>query len=157
VRLYRRAPEGELALLIPEPLPGAAFADTTVAQDQTYCYVARVVTATDPLVESGDSPEACIEVKDIFAPAVPTGLAALVQGEEVEVSWSPSADADLQVYRLYRSTAGGPRQRLAELAADQTSTRDRPPAGAAHVYTLTAVDRKGNESAHSAAAPVRMP
>ena len=157
VRLYRRTPDSPLALLTPEPRPGTAFADTTVAQDQTYCYVARVVTSPDPLVESGDSPEACVEVKDIFAPAPPTGLAALLQEDEVEVSWSPSADADLAGYRLYRASAGGAPERVAEVPAGQTTARDRPPAGAVHAYTLTTVDHKGNESAPSASASVRRP
>jgi fibronectin type 3 domain-containing protein len=119
--------------------------------------VARLVTSTEPLVESADSPEACVEVKDVFPPAVPTGLTALLQESEVEVSWSPSSDADLASYRLYRASAGGGPQRVAEVPADGTSVRDAPPAGALHVYTLTAVDAQGNESAPSAPAEVRRP
>ena len=73
----------------------------------------------------------------------------------MEVSWSPSADADLKAYRLYRATAGAAPQRVAEVEAGKTSVRDTPPAGAVHVYTLTTVDPRGNESAPSAPAEVR--
>jgi hypothetical protein len=157
VRLYRRAGSGEPALLVPDPLAGTHFEDAGAAQGQTWCYVARLVTATDPLVESADSPEACLEVKDVFPPAPPTGLSALLQDSDVEVSWSPSADADLKSYRLYRASGGAAPQRVAEVAADKTSVRDTPSAGAVHVYTLTAVDVQGNESAPSAPAEVRRP
>jgi hypothetical protein len=156
VRLYRRAgTSGEPAPITPEPLAGTNFEDTGAAQGQTWCYVARLVTATDPLVESANSPEACVEVKDVFPPAVPTGLSALLQDAEVEVSWSPSADPDLKAYRLYRATAGGAPQRVAEVEKGTTTARDTPAAGALHVYTLTAVDQHGNESAPSAPAEVR--
>ena len=157
MRLYRRAGQGELSLLVPDPLAGTSFEDTSAAQGQTWCYVARLVTGTEPLVESADSPEACLEVKDVFPPAPPTGLSALLQDADVEVSWSPSADADLKSYRLYRATGGGEPQRVAEVPADKTSVRDAPAAGAVHVYTLTAVDAHGNESAPSAPAEVRRP
>jgi hypothetical protein len=157
VRLYRRAPDGEPALLAPSPLGGTTFEDTAAAPGQAWCYVARLVTSAEPLVESGDSPEVCVEVKDVFPPAAPTGLTALLQGDEVEVSWSPSADADLASYRLYRASAGAAPQRVAEITKDGTSARDAPAPGAVHVYTLTAVDAQGNESAHSAPAEVRAP
>lgn len=157
VRLYRRPEGGDMALLVPDPLAGTSFEDTAVAEGQRWCYVARLTVATDPLVESANSPEACVEVKDVFAPAVPTGLAVLLQDNEVEVSWSPSPDADLKSYRLYRASGGGSPQRVAEVPAGQTSVRDGPAAGEVHVYTLTAVDDDGNESAPSAPARVRRP
>jgi fibronectin type 3 domain-containing protein len=142
---------------VPEPLAGVNFEDTAAAQDQTWCYTARVVIGAEPLVESASSPEACLEVKDAFPPAPPTGLSALLQDAEVELSWSPSADADLKSYRLYRATGGGAPQRVAEVEAGKTSVRDTPAAGAVHVYTLTTVDQHGNESAPSAPAEVRKP
>lgn len=158
MRLYRRAGQtGEPALLLPEPLAGVNFEDASAAQGQTWCYTARVVLGVETLVESAGSPEVCLEVLDVFPPATPTGLSALLQDADVEVSWSPSADADLKSYRLYRATSGGAPQRVAEVEAGKTSARDTPPAGATHVYTLTTVDQHGNESAPSAPAEVRKP
>jgi hypothetical protein len=158
VRLYRRAgTAGEYALLLPDPLAGTTFEDTGAAQGQTLCYVSRLVVATDPLVESTDSPQACVDVKDVFPPAVPSGLTALWQDAQVEVSWSPSADADLSAYRVYRAAPGTAPERVAEVPAGTTTARDTPPAGPAFTYTLTAVDKSGNESAPSAPAEVRRP
>jgi len=157
VRLYRRGPLGEAALLVPDALAGANYEDTTAPQGQTWCYVARTVLGTDPLVESVESAPACVEVKDVFAPAPPGGLSVLAQESDVEVSWSPSPEGDLKAYRLYRSSGGGPPQRLAELERGTTTTHDKPPAGAVSVYTLTAVDQNGNESPPSAGVSIRRP
>jgi len=157
VRLYRRGPEGEAALLIPEPLAGVNYEDTTAPQGQTWCYLARTVITTEPLVESVESAPACVDVKDVFAPAPPGGLSALLQEADVEVSWSPSPEGDLKTYRLYRASGGAPAQRVAEIEKGTTSVHDRPAAGAVHVYTLTAVDQSGNESPPSAPVSVRRP
>jgi hypothetical protein len=158
VRLYRSSGQaGDPQPLAPEPLAGTTFEDAGAAQGQTWCYTARLVIGAEPMVESAGSPQACLEVKDVFPPAAPTGLSALVQEAEVEVSWSPSTDADLKGYRLYRATGGAPPQRVAEVEAGRTSARDTPPAAASHVYTLTAVDQQGNESPPSAPAEVRKP
>jgi hypothetical protein len=158
VRLYRRVGTvGDHALLLPDPLSGTSFEDAGAPQGQTLCYVARLVTFTDPLLESADSPEACVDVKDVFPPAVPSGLTALLQDAQVEVSWSPSSDADLSAYRVYRAAPGAAPERVAEVPAGTTTVRDAPPAGPVFVYTLTAVDKAGNESAPSPPAEVRRP
>ncbi len=156
MRLYRRGSEGTPALLVPDPLAGQNYEDTTAPQGQTWCYVARTVISADPLIESAESAPACVEVKDVFPPAPPTGLSVLAQDADVEVSWSPSPEDDLKTYRLYRQSAGPP-QRVAEIARGTTSLRDKPPAGAVSIYTLTAVDANGNESPPSAPVSIRRP
>jgi fibronectin type 3 domain-containing protein len=109
-------------------------------------------------VESLASEEACIEVKDVAAPAAPSGLAVIVEGRAVALSWSPAMDLDLAHYRVYRSVDRGSPERIAELPPDRTSFRDESlaPAAAAR-YTVTAVDAAGNESEPSAATPARLP
>ena len=72
------------------------------------------MASTDPLVESAPSNEACVEVRDIAAPATPTGLAVLPREGGLEVLWSPSAELDLAGYRVYRAVAGGRSERVAE-------------------------------------------
>ena len=157
MRLYRRAPEGEATLLVQEPLAGTNYEDATAPQGQTWCYLARTVISADPLIESVESVPACVDVKDVFAPAPPTGLSVLAQDAEVEVSWSPSTEGDLKSYRLYRQAGGGPPQRVAEIPRGTTSLRDPGLAGAVSVYTLTAVDASGNESGPSAPVSIRRP
>jgi fibronectin type 3 domain-containing protein len=135
---------------------GPPLRDTTIAPGERWCYVVRTVASTEPVVESASSGEACVENKDVFPPAPPTGVAVLVRDDGIEVSWSPSLEADLATYRVYRSADGAPPVRVGEVAASDTALRDAAaPRGPALVYTVTAVDRDGNESPASAAVETR--
>jgi hypothetical protein len=157
--IYRRDANGAYgAPLVRAPLQAAQHADETAAQGQGVCYVARLVAATDPVIESASSNEVCLSVKDVEAPAPPTGVTALARDGAVEVSWSPSSERDLAAYRVYRSAAGGAPARVAEVGAGESTFRDATvTAGAPHVYTVTAVDAAGNESPPSAPAEGALP
>jgi fibronectin type 3 domain-containing protein len=138
------------------PVPAPPVRDTTIAPGERWCYVVRTVASTEPIAESASSGEACVENKDVFPPAAPTGVAALVRDDGIEVSWSPSLEADLSSYRVYRAAAGAPHVRVAEVA--ETSFRDTAaPRGTELAYTVTAVDRDGNESPPSAAVEATRP
>ena len=123
---------------------------------QSWCYVVRSVAGAQGLAESLPSAEACVGVRDVFPPATPQGVAALAAGGVVDVSWSPSSEADLATFRVYRATDGPP-ERLAELPAAETRYRDETAAtGVPYTYTVTAVDKDGNESAPSPGARARL-
>ena len=154
--VYRKKEGGAYdAPLDAKPTVGPSYRDTSVAPGQAWCYVVRAIAGTEPLVESTPSSEACVSVRDVFAPAPPTGVAALAAGGVVDVSWSPSTEPDLAVYRVYRSE-GGEAQKVAEVPAAETRFRD-PTAvvGPTYNYTVTAVDKDGNESAPSVPAKAR--
>jgi hypothetical protein len=154
--VYRKKTGGAYeAPLDPRPTAAAAYRDTTVAAGDSWCYVVRAAAGIEPLVESAPSSEACVSVRDVFAPAPPTGVAALAAGGVVDVSWSPSAEPDLASYRIHRSDGGEPRT-LGEVPAAETRYRDESAAvGPTYSYTVTAVDKDGNESAPSAPATAR--
>jgi fibronectin type 3 domain-containing protein len=81
----------------------------------------------------------------------------LLRESDVEVSWSPSPEEDLALYRVYRATGGGAPAQVGEVPGGETSfTEGRQPAGE-YRYTVTAVDRDGNESPPSRPAEVRVP
>jgi len=144
--------------LTPEPLPvtDVSFEDAGAKPGQELCYVVRTVVSRDPGIESEESNEACLAVRDVKAPPPPSGLTALARDGGVELSWSPVSDRDVARLRVYRSVGDGPPERLAELAAAETSHRDAG-GGPGASYTLTAVDAAGNESPHSRAAEVLVP
>jgi len=140
------------------PLQAATFEDTAAAPGQSVCYVVRLVAATAPVIESVSSNEACLAVKDVAAPAAPAGVAVLVREGAIEVSWSPSSEPDLAVYRVYRGAPGAAPKRLAEVAAGESTYRDTPAEhGVPFLYTVTAVDAAGNESPPSDAAEGSLP
>jgi fibronectin type 3 domain-containing protein len=118
----------------------------------------RAVASTEPVVESAASEEACVLVKDITPPAPPEGLTALAGEGLIELTWSPSPETDLDVYRLYRSTGGAEPTLLATVPGGQTRFEDKGAApGVAYRYTLTAVDKAGNESGSSNPAEASRP
>ncbi len=152
-RVYRRAKDGAYAApLIAAPTLAPPFEDSTVARGQSVCYVVRTLTSLEPLVESAASSETCLDVADVTPPPAPEGGAAYVQDDgSVELSWSPLLETDLQSYRVYRRVGTGARERVAEVPASATRWRDTLVSAARRVYTLTALDRAGNESTPSAA------
>jgi hypothetical protein len=151
VLLYRRDESGDYgAPLVDEPLRGAAtFLDATATLGTRVCYVARTVVSGAPLIESEASNEACVGVEDKKAPAAPQGVAVLATDAGIEVSWSPSPEPDLALYRVYRHAAGAGPERIAEVRAPETSALDTTAGAGRFVYTVTAVDTAGNESPRS--------
>jgi fibronectin type 3 domain-containing protein len=158
--VYRRARTGGAygAPLNPVPLTTTALSDASVRRGDNFCYTVRgVVTTTPVVIESAPSQEVCMAVQDLFAPAAPTGVAALARDRGAEVSWSPSPEPDLALYRVYRARAGAAPARVGEVKVGETSFTDPRLDSGEHVYTVTAVDRDGNESPHSRPAEVRVP
>jgi hypothetical protein len=146
--VYRRVGgAGDGAPLVEEPTERRSLRDTGVPAGATACYVVRAVASTSPLVESAPSNEVCVEVRDIAAPAPPAGLAVLPREGGLEVLWSPSAEADLAGYRVYRAVADGRPEKVAEIELARTSWLDAAARrGAVYRYAVTAFDRAGNES-----------
>ena len=153
----RREPAGHFGGPIrSEPFTTNVFEDRTVSLGEQWCYVVATAVSTEPVVESARSNEACVSVRDIVPPAAPSGAAALPRADGIEVSWSPSTEADLASYRVYRQAPGGARERVGEVAPPETSLRDTTALpGITYAYTVTAADHAGNESAPSGAAPGR--
>lgn len=150
--IYRRLGEGPYVAPLAPPTEANVFTDKTAAQGQTACYVIRAVSSREPLVESSSSEEACVAVADITAPGTPTGLTILPVAEGLELSWSPSPEADLAGYRVLRTVGPGPAEPLAEVAPNQTQFVDKTAARAVvYFYRLVAFDHAGNASPPSEA------
>ncbi len=157
LRIYRR----EAAAKEPVLLGTAAnpeYIDSSVEYGSTYQYSVQAVRkAGEHEVESLLSATVSISREDRFAPAVPTGLAAVAGNESIELAWKPAADPDLAGYAVYRSVAGGEFSRIADLI-ESTSYSDRAiEAGKRYRYTVTSIDRLKNESARSAPLEVAAP
>jgi hypothetical protein len=154
------------------PLLQIAATTTTEYQDtgfdfgKTYAYVVRsVVNQEGVVLESGDSRPAIVTPKDTFPPAAPQDLvAATLPGAAastfvVDLSWTMNLENDLAGYRIYRSESEDARGPLLtpNLLLTPAYRDSSVVPGRGYWYTVTAVDRAGNESAPSAAAPVQIP
>lgn len=108
-----------------------------------------------------------VEARDVFPPAVPTGLAAVASAADlasglqasIDLSWQPNGDADLAGYEVYRREDATPWERI---------SGDQPVAGPAfhdaHVvpghtyrYGVSAIDKGGRESGRSEEAREAVP
>ena len=142
------------------PASQTGYRDTNFQLDHVYSYVVRsVLQFASDSVESADStPQLTVSAKDIFPPAVPQGVEAVIVPETagmpayVELAWAISREADLAGYVVYRSeqpdTAGSrlsPEVLLAPTFRDMTVL-----SGQRYFYRVAAVDRDGNQSPQSA-------
>lgn len=149
-----------LALLAPSPVN--TYRDTLFDFGKTYVYVIRsVIIAEGNPLESDDSVPAIVTARDTFPPAAPQNLTGVAVpapsgSPTVELSWSINLETDLAGYRVYRSEQQGIAGKL--LTPDLLPTpayRDMSVTpGRLYWYTVTAVDRAGNESAPSSPAAV---
>jgi hypothetical protein len=142
------------------------YRDTNVAFGHTYAYTVRAVAQFGPdLVESADSAAALVAAKDIFPPAIPQGLEAVVTPASpgaqayVELAWNLSTEPDLAGYSVYRSEEQGARgERLNTGLSTAPTFRDLTAMpGRRYFYKVTAVDRAGNESAPSSEVAAEVP
>jgi len=138
--------------------PGGAV-DHDAELDHTWKYsaerVVKVKAGGQALEIAGVAAEpVTIDAKDVFPPAVPAGLAAVVDEEAkaIDLSWTPDTDADLAGYFVYRKdeTAGTGWERLTPKVLVPPSYSDGTVvAGHRYAYAVTAVDADGNESGKS--------
>ena len=136
-----------------------SYRDTEFEFNQTYVYMVRsVTTVAAARLESGDSTPVLVTPKDTFAPAAPQGVvAATLAGTAaasvvVDLSWSISPENDVAGYRVYRSEREGVRGETVtpELVPTPALRDTAVQPGLRYWYSVTAVDRAGNESPASA-------
>ncbi|MCI0356784.1 MAG: hypothetical protein L0099_17375 [Acidobacteria bacterium] len=177
-RLYRREAGSDRDVMIGELLlrqsSAAELLDRNFEWEKTYRYKVAVITmiprpGQDAIeVEGDDSPAAEVLAHDAFPPAVPQNVQAVFAGapqNSIDLTWTPVTDSDLAGYNVYRrdpvpphqraaSTGdpgeyGPPRKLNAELVKapafrDAEIERDKR-----YLYSVSAVDLRGNESAKS--------
>jgi hypothetical protein len=176
--------QGQQGLLTPAPEPveqnllvdscapeagkgGCRALDSSIRFGQVYEYraqrVARITVEGNTLELAGElSVPVRVEARDIFPPAVPTGLAAVATTSEngagntpqyaIDLSWQPVTDTDLAGYVVYRREGDGGWQRISPtgpLVAPAFHDSQVQP-GHSYRYAVSAIDQSGNESARSA-------
>jgi hypothetical protein len=144
----------------------ATYRDTLADLGKTYVYSVRSVAQyANGVIESGDSNLARVTPNDMFPPAAPQGLVVVFVpsvGEapaHIDLSWAINSETDIAGYNVYRSEQeGAPGTRLnSELLLTPAFRDMNAVPGRRYLYTVTAVDRSGNESPASAAAPGGVP
>jgi hypothetical protein len=169
-RIYRGEIEGEIAsgetLKLKSPLvrigesDSPAFSDAQAVLDTPYVYTVRsVVQYSGASIESSDSNFAAITPRDLLPPAAPQGLLVIpvpAQGDaaaHLELSWAISPEPDIAGYYVYRSDSQGTRgtRQNRDLLLTPAFRDISVEPGKRYFYSVTAVDRSGNESPASEA------
>ena len=90
-----------------KPITDGTFTDKDAKNNQTYRYYVRAaVKGKKGLVESADSPDCRIEVRDTQAPSSVVGLVHVLEKEGVYLIWKPNLEADVLGYNIYRKKRG---------------------------------------------------
>jgi hypothetical protein len=164
------AEQAEQNLLVPETSVHGQALDNSIRFGETYAYRAQRITRVNvdgkPLELDGPlSPPVCVDVENIFPPAVPAGLAAVATpaengaGPAIDLSWQPDTEADLAGYAVYRREGDGPWQRISPpqpvVGPGFHDANVQP--GHTYEYAVTAIGQNGHESARSGPAEETVP
>lgn len=137
--------------------PGKTL-DASALLNRKYQYLAERILqlrVANSLIEvsSVTSNAVTVDTRDVFPPAIPSGLVTILVPEEksIDLSWAPDSELDLAGYIVYRSDGTAlpirisPAQPLLAPAFRDTKVLS----GHRYSYAVSAVDRDGNESARS--------
>jgi hypothetical protein len=141
--------------------------DRDAALDHIYTYTVRRI---EKITMRGETVEVTgpaskpmrIDARDLFPPATPTGLQAVADPEAhaIDLSWQPGTEADLAGYRVYRREVGANAQPERVSGAVEAAPSFRDPGaqpGHTYWYSVSAVDKDGNESPRSAEVEESLP
>jgi predicted phage tail protein len=134
----------------PSPVSTTTYVDAPPYGTYTY-RVTAVGAAGTPRIESDPSQGVAATFKDLVPPPVPANLNALIEPRRVRLVWDPVDASDLAGYKVYR-TEGMGHTDIREIGTfavgvlPPTTTTFADP-GIAYKYSVTTVDKSGNESA----------
>jgi len=171
-RVYRRPEGSQQRMLAGEVAAGngrdLSLTDSNIEWEKTYEYSAETVTVitqdnqAQEQIEGDDSSEVKVFADDIFPPAVPSGLQAVFSGPGqqpfIDLIWSPVTDVDLDGYNVYRHEEGAAPVKVNAAPVKTPAYRDvSVAAGKNYLYSVSAVDVRGNESSRSEEAGESVP
>ncbi len=134
------------------------FVDRNFEWEKSYAYRACVVTFAGQEngpgpVEGDDTAPTTIVAHDVFPPARPSGLQAVFSGPGqkpfIDLVWTPNTESDLAGYNVYRREQSDPVKLNSELVKAPAFKDDGVQPGRTYIYSISAVDLRGNESPRS--------
>jgi hypothetical protein len=157
-RVYRRGP-GETGFTAQAAVDKPEWTDANADSGKSYAYMVQTIVklANDKEALSDPSEEAGITPEDVFPPAAPSGLQAAAAPASIELAWEANTEPFLGGYRVYRSIAGGPVEKLAEVGVVPSYSDRQVEPGKTYRYAVTAVSKTGYESPPSAPVEASLP
>ena len=137
--------------------PEAEFSDFRPGDGSTFRYGVSAVNLWG--LESPISPVTGVTSVDVSPPQPPSGLRLVSADRDTGralLEWNVVTDDSIRGYRLYRQDGDGPRTPVSALLFGTSFQDWTLPGDGDFVYTVTAVDRAGNESGPSNIAPASL-
>jgi hypothetical protein len=154
------APDAPLAP-VARTEPGVTVAtDGGLENDRTYHYAVRAIRREGETAAEGEATtRTAATPTDLTPPAPPADLVGIPSQGTVRLSWTPSPDADVAGYVVYRAGAAGPFERVGSVRVPATTFTDREVPAGQYRYAVTAQDAsvRANESRHSNEVGLRVP
>jgi hypothetical protein len=168
-QITRKPVGGPAYIVVGDVAPSArgSYLDKTFEWEKNYEYRITTLTQVDSHgistgVEGDDSKPVEVFTRDIYPPAQPAGLQAVFssvgQKPFIDLTWAPNMESDLAGYNVFRWLQGKPPEKLNQQLVQVSSFRDenvKP--GEKYIYSVSAVDLRGNESPLSAVASETVP
>ena len=140
--------------------PSPSLIDRGFEWEKAYDYWVSVATSltaangNEEQVEGDDSTTVQVTAHDVFPPATPTGLQAVFSGPGqkpfIDLVWNANSESDLAGYNVYRHEAGTQAAKINQELVKSPACRDTDVVpGHDYVYSVSAVDVRGNESSRS--------
>jgi hypothetical protein len=157
-QISRRGESGDFAPIANVPMGERQYLDQTMEWEKKFEYRIAVLTQSPAdkktLVEGEDSETVSVFAHDIYPPAQPRDLQAVFSGPGqkafIDLTWAPNLEPDLAGYNVYRNEEGAPAVKLNSKLVTAPSFRDEHvESGKKYLYSVSAVDVRGNESARS--------
>ena len=150
-----------------EPSARGSYLDKTFEWEKKYEY--RITTLTqvtshgmNASVQGESSHSIEVFTRDIYPPAQPVGLQAVFssvgQRPFIDLTWAPNLESDLAGYNVFRRGELGAWDKLNQQLVQVPSFRDdKVKASGKYLYSVSAVDLRGNESPRSTEASESVP
>lgn len=144
-RVYKRIQKGPFLLANKESVLQEFYEDMDTGKDGEYFY--RVSAVMSKEIEGEVSNTVSVKVKDIFPPDPPANLIGFKTEDHIFLTWNPVEDKDLAFYKVFRKSDPEADFKLIADQLNQNFYKDTGvKQGNIYIYTVSAVDRKGNES-----------
>jgi hypothetical protein len=128
----------------PAPVEDGHFERAGVQFGTEECFVLRSVQKVGTIeIESESSASTCINPRDTFPPAAPTGMSVVAGNGVMNLSWDANKEPDLAGYLVLRGpTPGDTLQPLTSAPIAGTSYEDKTVTpGVRYMYAIVAVDK----------------
>jgi fibronectin type 3 domain-containing protein len=161
----RRLEGSNQPVVVAEPNAGneaMAVIDKGIEWEKKYEYWITPITSWQQdekykgVVEGENSAVMGVVTRDIFPPAVPTGLQAVFSGVSqqafIDLTWTPNTESDLAGYNVYRRMDGQQAVKISspsDLVKTPAFRDSAVQPGTIYFYSVSAVDLRKNESARS--------